>query len=429
LIVTRMKRQIRILPLDTLQRYVTREYLLSFTVSFLFFIAIFFVNQILVIARDRLAEQVSVIDTLRLILYAMPAIVALSVPFASFIGIILAIGKLSEGREILAARASGVSFRRLLLPVLGASLVLTSGSFFTNDYFLPLGTMNYGRLYQELLYSNSRLIIEPYSIRKYENSTLVTGNVDEQFIDGLLILDSAEDGSERTINASRAELLRNDRTAGIITLQLSEVEVITFGEDVIQESRSDVMDYNILLENIVFNVSNTSVREMSARDVWALVQTREEQYQSRKESEYRSFLTQQGLFQSQYWALTEEHSEIRLSAADRAFRQLPTDPRLQTGDRTLRLYRIEFWKKFAIPLACLTFIFIGFPLGLMARNSGRTLGIVLGLILSSAYWGMLSAIDAVGLRLISVPAALITFSPNLLMLGAGGLLLRGYFRK
>jgi lipopolysaccharide export system permease protein len=415
--------------MDTLQRYVTREYLLSFTVSFLFFIAIFFVNQILVIARDRLAEQVSVFDTLRLILYAMPAIVALSVPYASFIGIILAVGKLSEGREILAARASGVSFRRLLMPVLIASLLLSSVSFVFNDYFLPLGTMNYGRLYQELLYSNSRLIIEPYAVRKYENSTLVTGDVKDNVIEGLLILDSAEDGSSRTISAARAELLRNDRSGGIITLQLSDVEILSRSDDIIQESRAETMDYNILLENIVFNLSNTSVREMSARDVRALVVSRKEQFEQRRANELRLYESQKRIIEARYYALSYDYDGESLAALERSIQQLSPDPALQPMDRTLRLYRIEFWKKFSIPLASLTFMFIGFPLGLMALQAGRTLGIVLGLILASGYWGMLTAIDAVGLRLMTLPAGLITFSPNILMIIAGTVLLRSYFRK
>ncbi len=414
---------------DTLQRYITREYLLSFIIAFLFFIAIFFVNQILVIARERLAELVSVFDTLRLIIFAMPAIVALSVPFASFIGIILAVGKLSEGREILAARASGVSFRRLLSPIIVSAISLTAVSFLFNDYFLPLGTMNYGRLYQEILYSNSRLIIEPFSVRRYENSTLVTGAVNETVIDGLLILDSAEDGSQRTISAARAELLRNDRNAGIITLQLSDVEIITHNDNIIQESSAELMDYNILLENIVFNLSSPSVREMSARDVLQLIQEREQQYQQRLAAEITAFTSRNRRFALQYAALSQRYSNSRWAALDRSLEQLPQDPRGIIRDRTLRLYRIELWKKFSIPFSSLTFIFLGFPLGLMAAKRGRTLGIVVGLVLASAYFGMLTAIDALALRLLLIPAWLLTFSPNLVMIAVGSVMLHGYFRK
>lgn len=420
----------RVLPIpDSLQRYVTGEYLFSFLISFLFFLAIFFVNQILVIARDRLAEHVSVFDTLRLIIYAMPAIIALSVPYASFIGIILAIGKLSEGREILAARASGVSFRRLLSPVLISALFLSSLSFITNDYFLPLGTMNYSRLFQELLYSNSRLIIEPYSVRHYENSTLVTGAVEDHLIDGLLILDSAEDGSRRTISATRAELARNDNKQGIITLKLSDVEILSTKDDIVQESYAESMDYNILLENIVLNVGNPSVREMSARDVYSLIQDREKQFAERLASEKSNYLSLTRQFESSYFDLAGQYRAETRTTLERNLRQLPATVPEQIQDRTLRLYQLEFWKKFSIPLASLTFIFMGFPLGLMALKHGRTLGIVLGLILAAGYWGMLTANEALGMQLSSIPAAMIAFWPNVVMLTAGSILLYGYFKS
>lgn len=413
----------------TLQRYVTREYLFSFLVAFLFFLAIFFVNQILVIARDRLAEQVSVIDTLRLILYAMPAIIALSVPYASFIGIILAVGKLSEGREIQAARASGISFTNLLYPILLSALLLSGLSFITNDYFLPLGTMRYSQLYQELLYSNSRLIIEPYAIRNYENATIVTGDVIDDVIQGIIIIDRAEDGSERTISASRASLIQNDTGRGIITLNLRDVEIISSSERRIHESRADNMDYNILLENIVFNINNPSVREMSARDVYSLVQQRQEQFELRKQDERLEYHERFRNFSATAFSIAETRDPQLKIKFQRAYDRLSNDPDTHMFDRTLRLYRIEFWKKFSIPLASLTFIFIGFPLGLMSLKHGRTLGIILGLILASAYWGMLVAIEALGLRLTSIPPGLITFSPNILMLAAGSAFLYGYLRR
>lgn len=419
----------RLVP-NTLQRYVVSEYLFSVMVSFLFFLAIFFVNQILVIARDRLAESVSIIDTLKLILYAMPAIIALSVPYSSFIGIILAVGKLSEGREILASRSSGIHTFSLLYPILIASMMLSGISFITNDYFLPLGTMKYSRLYQELLYSNSRLLIEPYAVRSYENSILITGEVVENNIRGLLILDEADDGSTRSINAAQAQLVRNDRQSGVITLQLEDVEVISFDddEDIVQEIQAENMFYNILLEDIAVNISNPSVREMSARDVYTLMHSRREQYETRIQSETDNYLTQLRHFQLKSLAYAHMPNEVNRDELDQSFRQLPEDPRNAQGDRTLRLYRIEFWKKFSIPLASFTFIAIGFPLGLMAVRSGRTLGIVLGLVLSSGYWAMLTAIEAVGLRLYAVPAFLITFSPNILMLVFGTLLFHRYIK-
>ena len=424
----RIKERIQ-LPGLLIQRYIVKEYLLSFFVSFLFFLAIFFVNQILVFARDQLAENVSIFDTLRLIFYALPAIVALSVPYASFIGVILAIGKLSDGREILAARASGVGFSTLLIPVLITALLLSGISFITNDFFLPLGTVNYTRLYQELAYSNSRLIIEEYSIRKYENSILITGAVDNQAIDGLIIIDTTDTGTDRTISAAGAELLRNDEQQGIITLTLEDVEMVTRGDTIIQESFAESMDYNILLENIVLTLNDPSVREMSTRDVYTLIQRQAVDYQNQLDIARLQYHLQNAQFQANNFAYAETLDDSSYSRILADYQQLPEDPDRYLVDRSLRLYRLEFWKKFSIPLASLTFILLGFPLGLVALKSGKTLGIILGLIIAAIYWGLLTINEIVGVELLFVPAALITFTPNIMMILSGFFLFYFYFRN
>ena len=417
------------LPGLLIQQYVVKEYVFSFTVAFLFFLAIFFVNQILVLARDQLAEMVSLFDTFRLILYAMPAIIALSVPYASFIGVILAVGKLSEGREILAARANGVGLGVLLTPILITALLLSGISFITNDYFLPLSTANYSRLYQELLYSNSRLIIDPYAIRKYENSILVTGAVNDQSIDGIVILDTTDNGTERTISASRAELLRNDQRRGIITLTLNNVEMISKSDGIIQESSAESMDYNILLENIVFNINNPSAREMSARDVYGLIKQQELSSQNQLAIERFQYHLENAQFQADMFAHATDLDRNAQAQILSTYSQLPEDPDTYFHDRILRLYRLEFWKKFSIPLASLTFIFLGFPLGLIALKRGRTFGIFLGFVLGGGYWAILTANEIVGIELIFVPTALIAFIPNIIMTVAGSLLLYSYFRN
>ena len=417
------------LPGLLIHYYILKEYLLSFMVAFLFFLALFFVNQILVFARNQLAEMTSIFDTLKLILYVMPAIIALSVPYASLVGVILAVGKFSEGREILALRASGQGFSLLLTPILIAALLLSGISFIVNDYFLPLGTMNYNRLYQELLYSNSRLIIEPYAIRKYENSILITGAVNDHSIEGIIILETTTNGTERTISASRAELLRNDHQQGIITLALDNVEIISRTDSTIQESYAEFMNYNILLENIVPNISNPSVREMSTRDVYTLIQQQAVESTNQYNNVRSQYDVQNARFQANMFAYAENGNNDIRSQILATYSQLPADPDEYFFDRSLRLYRLEFWKKFSIPLASFTFILLGFPLGLMALRTGKTLGIILGLILASVYWSLLTANEAFGMELYTVPAMLIAFSPNIVMLLAGFLLLRFYFRK
>ncbi|OQB35021.1 MAG: putative permease YjgP/YjgQ family protein [Candidatus Latescibacteria bacterium ADurb.Bin168] len=54
-------------------------------------------------------------------------------------------------------------------------------------------------------------------------------------------------------------------------------------------------------------------------------------------------------------------------------------------------YRVEIHKKFSIPVACIVFVLIGAPLGMMARGTGRSVAIVASLVLFLLYWASLIA--------------------------------------
>lgn len=361
-------------------RYVSREYLFSFGISFLFFVAIFFVNQILYLARDRLSQNVSLLDTLRLILYALPAIVALSFPFGSLLGILMTAGKLSADREIMAMRASGVGLHWLFVPLMVLGLGLSGISFGVNDYLLPLGTLRYTTLYQELLFANSELALSPFSVNQYERTTIVTGDVKDGMFLNTLLMDTTEDGRSRIINAGSGQIVRNARQDGVISLELHQVHILERDPrrpEHFSTLDADTMTYSILLREINAALRNPGPREMSILDLWDLIEER------------RQILFDRGI-----------GSDTMI-------------------DRTLQIYWIEFWKKIAIPLACLTFIVLGFPIALGAKHNGRAVGFGIGVLLSVIYWGMLIGAETLGVRYLSLPPGFIILFPNLVMVVIG----------
>jgi len=88
------------------------------------------ITLVLVIARllkliDLIVNQgVAATEVLALLGYLMPSLVALSLPMAVLLGTMLGIGRLSGDQEIIAARACGVSFGRIALPVIALAFAI-----------------------------------------------------------------------------------------------------------------------------------------------------------------------------------------------------------------------------------------------------------------------------------------------------------------
>jgi len=408
--------------------YVAREFTFSFLVSFSFFFFIFFVNQILLLAEDILTKNVGVLDVLRLVLYSLPSIVALSFPFGALVGCLMAIGRLSSDNEIIAFRASGVSLGRLFIPVALLGAAFSVVSFVMNDYFLPLGTINFGRLYRELLYRSPELELEPYSITRYQDSVIITGAVGKGRIDDLVIIERNKNGGDRTILAKSASLKRESGSSGVISLDLNDVFSQSTKEKNSSEyeyTKADGMTYNILLQDIAYSIRSPGPREMSSRDVYADIQKKEQDLAARrKEQNAVVRLTAFELYQTYVsdvvniaaGSLSPANAQNALEKRRAALVQERNRP---VTDRSLQIYSIEFYKKFSIPFACLTFVVFAFPVGLLTRRSGRAVGFGVGLFVSIVYWSLLIGGQTFGMQRPNFSPFLAMWIPNFVILVAG----------
>jgi len=422
-----MPRRERRLP-ATLYRYISSEFGISFLVSFAFFFFVFFINQLLLLAEDILQKDVPLWDVTRLIVFSLPSIIALSVPFGTLVGTLMVAGRLSSDNEIVAMRACGIPFRSFFTPVVFFAVLLSVLSFFVNDFLLPLGTLNFGRLYRELLYANPALELEPYSVKRYQDDVLITGGVEPGRLDEFVIIDTDGQGHPRIIVAEEARLVREGDPMAI-GLELENVtshSAVNGTEH--NYSQAELMRYNILLQDITIAIRSPGPREMSARDVRRAIEEKEVDFYPRYEvwnkdlavrsaaagiAAYEALRGVQGMT-----ARSLEYAE----EIDARMRQRPYD-------RSLQVFRIEYHKKFSIPFAALSFVVLAFPLGLFSKRSGRGVGFGIGLLIATVYWAMLIGGQTFGTQRMFFPPVLAMWAPNVLFFIVGIVIIVGRARR
>ncbi len=406
--------------------YMSREYLLSFAVAFLFFFFIFFLNQILVMAEEIFSKKVPFWDVVLLVIYSLPIVIAFSFPFGSLVGALMAVGRLSSDNELLAFGALGVPPRQLLAPLLATGLAFSLVSFVMNDYFLPLGNIRFAEIYRRILYSNPAVELESRSVKKYENTTIITGDVEGRKIKDLLIIDKSPEGNRRVITARDAHLDQSP-TRGVVSLTLdsvfSEVSYPSEG-DRYDYTTSDSMVYNILLKDIAVSLGGFNPSYQSSVDVWKQIKAkRVDQEKAQRDKDERVRDLQFGLasgIRAAAMAAASDPSQLAVSRQTVAglWRDLQAEKARNVTDQTLQAYLLEFYRKFSMPAACLFFAFFAFPVGVRARRAGRTVGFAVGLFVSIVYWGMLFAGQTFGVRM-SLSPALSMWFPDAVVLAAG----------
>ncbi|UCF99290.1 MAG: LptF/LptG family permease [Spirochaetaceae bacterium] len=418
---------IRVPGVRTIDVYILNEFLISFVVAFLFFFCTFFINQLLVLAEEIFSKKVPFGDVIRFVVFSLPSILALSLPFGALVGALMAMGRFSSDNEILAFRACGVAQSRILLPLLGIGVLLFLVSFVMNDYFLPLGNIRLGSMYRKILYTNPGIELEPYSVKRYQDTVIVTGDIQANVINNITIIDKTEDQEKRVITARSGFLEESRNQKGVISIRLNEVfshvpdAAVT---DRYEFTTSESMIYNILLKDFSASFINPGPREMRSIDVWREIQEMDEQYnrqaaeQSKKTDAQLFDLTMELRYLRDFAPARPQLYRTRQANLSSVYTIYTRSRDRKFVDRNLQLYRLEFHKKFSIPFSCVVFVLFAFPVGMLARKSGKAVGFGIGLLMASLYWWLLLIGHTLGIRL-ELPPAFAMWFPNLVVFIAG----------
>ncbi len=336
-----------------LVRYLFKELLVYFSIAFLFFFLIFFINQLLFNAEQILSRRVPVSQVLLFIFYSLPAIIAQSAPFATLVGFLMCLGRMVSDNEILILRATGHSFLFLLIPTLILGLIISIGSFFVNDYLLPRGAASLNRLYLSIISSNPAVELESQSIKRFDDSTLVIGDVEGQNVSDLMLFDSDSSGQFRVISASNVDVTSVEEDNIAMQLSMKGATAVFF------DNKNDTnYDYltasnaimNLFISNFIPSYSETIPSEMTFYDL------------GREIKDLKA----------------EEGSDLQL----------------------INIYELEYHKKFSLPFGSIFFAFLAFPISLLfSKHNGQTIGLIIGICICVLYWALLIVGQQFGLTI------------------------------
>ncbi len=401
---------------------IVQEAAFSFLVSFLFFFFIFFVNQLLLMAQEVLSKRVPFYQVALLVLYSLPAVIAMAAPFGALVGTLMTIGRLSSDNEILVMLSSGLSYVNIFLPAFIVGTAISLVSFFANDVLLPAGTIQYMRLYRRILSAIPALELESNSIKRFDDAVVVVGDVTGTVIDNIVILDRTSEGERRMMLANNAEL----KDAGIrgLSLNLFDAFIQTSREIARQNydyASSSFLQYTVPQADFFDDSYSVTPSQMSSKDVKKDIETKESEIASIiARRKIRSINIAMKLEDALRGGSAERNWNTRESLASNLAHEREYIADIKR-DRNLSNYKLEFYKKSSIPFGAFCFMFLAVPIGLLAKKSGQTMGFIFGLVIAFFYWALLLSGQNMGIRLGFSPFWSM-WLPNILAISIGSVL-------
>ncbi len=418
-----------------LARYIIREHVGPFVLSLVILTLLFLMNELLDILDYVIGKGLKVTIVLELLFYNLAWMLALTVPMAVLVSVMVAFGRLSTDSEITALRASGISLLKLIIPIMILAVAIFISQIYFNDRILPEFNYRTKSLTSDIRMTRPTVVLEPGIFTETVSGyTLYLGGVEPESnrVEDVTIIQYVNfpaPGPPRIIRAEWGEITfdADDETLNL-DLRRGTVTEVRQGQTRVQDYRR--LKTFIALEGTTLQRSDTGVRGDREMSVAALRARAAE----RDSSSIRS-ARQLAELPEPYLARVLRGEAVDLPGAGHAtdtpqrvlltHRSLANN--LRSADRSRLLSRqrsngdmVEVHKKFSIPFACLVFVLIGVPLALMTR-SGAITGFGYALAFYLLYWVFLIVGEELGNRGMVRPW-ISMWAPNLIV-GAAGVLL------
>jgi lipopolysaccharide export system permease protein len=360
--------------MKTLQRYISRELFFPFAMGITIFTFILIMDKIFTLTDLIVKYGVSVFTVIKLLIFILPATFAITIPMACLVAVIVVFSRLKTDNEITAMKASGISPVPMLGTLLILGTVLTAAMVFFNNTILPNSNYAYRALYYDIVKQRASIVVrEHVFVEDFDGYVFRVG--DKNSITGELkdvvvfVRGQKPEDPVRTIFAKRGQLI-SDNEHRRVMLQLEEGYM-----QVVQKDNAEIfsrIDFKTTFLDLDIN------RE-----------------------------------------LADKNRKVKRGAREMSMEQIKKQIALWTAEgKDINLLRVEYHKKTSIPFACLAFILIGAPAGILAPRSGRYFSYFIAVMLIFLYYIFISLGETFGADGRLNPF-LSMWLPNLLLTSAG----------
>jgi len=190
-----------------IRNYILKECIIPFAISLGVLTFVFLLGYLPQLADKVINKGISLSTVALVFVYNIPVLLGYTLPIAALAAVILTFGRLSSDNEILAMRASGISLRRLLLPLIALGLMLSFFLLILNDRVIPRAFFAQRALLHETGSQNPAAALEAGTfIDDFEGHVIFIYKIERNHLYNIRIYEPQPDGKPtRTIIAQEGE--------------------------------------------------------------------------------------------------------------------------------------------------------------------------------------------------------------------------------
>ena len=338
----------------------------TFVCLFLFIIVWIAPETLFKTIKDFLAHEIGILGVFKELTYEIPKVLAKAIPVGILLGSIFTFDRLSKNSELVILRGIGVSFNRIMAPVIIFGCFLSLVCFEVNNKLVPLASEKSGESRgggEHFVY-----IVENYD--KTPRQNIIVSNFTPKEIHDITVLNFSKNKYDDAttfdsiIFAPKAHLRNN-------SWMLEDALIYKIDEDGILENKERIKEYPILQE------------KNQAKDVFDLMlnKTRKERVFTNHQIFKYTKLLKKANFSDEY-----------------------------------RYFKTKLYQRYLHPFTCILFAIIGCLLGFSPPRSQRFIGFTIAVGIIFGYYITLPFFDLLAQKDILSPFLSASFSIILFIL-------------
>lgn len=248
--------------MKTLYKYVAKEFVFPFFAGLVVFIIFVSVEVLYQLSDIIVQNHVSILNLFVLLYYYIPQFVGMGVPVGVLLSIFWVLSNFYTRREMMAFQVHGINLKRIVIPFLILSVILSFLTYLISNYVVPSFTEEASNYLQRSVYKSSFPNIQTNTFFRAGDNYFYVSNFNpktEQF--GAVMITHLS-GNEVTVTYARSAYFKDEKW------YLIDGRIYTLKDDLLTFDMSfDTMKLDINQDIVQFLRSQKNAQEMSISEL------------------------------------------------------------------------------------------------------------------------------------------------------------------
>ncbi len=406
-----------------IHRYILRNHIAPFIYSAATMMGVLLLQFLMKFADRLVGKGLDIWLIIQLVAYNLSWMLVLVIPMATLVAALMTYGSLSQNNEVTIIKSSGASLYRMMSASFIASIIVAYLLFLFNNEILPDTNYQAKILMSDITRKKPTLSLESgFFSQEVSNYAILVRKIDEQKneLNQVTIYDYTDPAKINVVTAEKGIIFFSyDQKNLIMDLRNGEIHESDVKETglyrkLVFEKHRITMD----AAQFTFNQSQGGLRgerELRVEKMRAIVDSiklNRKKYFAGLEAEANKYFfinkasttVYEGVEKyfstdtsstTVYYTVNTPQTDaliyVRIQDRIKTAKNIIISnmKRIEWANREIEKYEVEIYKKYAIPDACIVFMLIGAPLGIMVKKGGFGVAASISLFFFLVYWAFL----------------------------------------